>query len=101
MPVRAGAADDAATLSFTYTPHLLPVALSPSSGPATGDTLVTVTCGAVAGAYAPTCRYGPYVVDASYDGGGRLICRSPTALDAQVTCTQVTCTGHVLRGEAG
>jgi len=75
----------AAGLWFTYTPPLVPAALSPSAGPSDGSTLVTVAVGTAAGGgVEPTCMFGVEVVPAwrpqgSVPANTSLACRSPTA----------------------
>ena len=71
--VRAGAFD------FYYTEPLRPTALSPSSGPADGETVVSVSIGSdLTGAFAPRCRFGAEVVAATATAG-QLHCASPHA----------------------
>ena len=71
--VRAGAFD------FYYTEPLRPTALSPSSGPTDGETVVSVSIGSdLTGAFAPRCRFGAEVVAATATAG-QLHCASPHA----------------------
>ena len=73
--VRVGA------LVFHFTAPETPTALSPTTGPSDGDTLITVRMGsALTGAFAPACRWGNEVQTATISSSPvALRCLSPRA----------------------